>query len=436
MPRFSRQRLGSCPSSVVCSRNAAFRRRGYYCFDTLPSLMATSGQRFISLFSGCGGFDLGYLARGYRPTGAFDLDPAAVTTFRRNLGTHVSLADLRAGLGDSRGFNAVDVLIAGPPCQGFSTAGQRRVDDERNSLLTLTGILARRLRPKVVVVENVTGALAGDHARYWHDVSTMLRATGYRTHSVTLSATRVGMAQIRKRIFLFAWRSGRDALFPLPHCAPATLAEVLCGVSGLQNHKTERLRRGTDLWRIAARIGQGQKLSNVRGGPRAVHTWDIPEVFGTTTEDERTMLELLLRLRRQDRRRRQGDADPVSIERLSHAFGGPFRRLLGSLVRKGFVCYKGNSLDLVHTFNGKFRRLEWECASLTVDTRFGDPRYFLHPTDPRGFTVREAARIQGFPDTFIFEGDTKAQYRLIGNAVPPPMAALTAKFASELIRAA
>jgi DNA (cytosine-5)-methyltransferase 1 len=95
--------------------------------------------------------------------------------------------------------------------------------------------------------------------------------------------------------------------------------------------------------------------------------------------------------------------------------------LLQTLERKGFVRESDRLFDLVHTFNGKFRRLEWGLPSYTVDTRFGDPRYFLHPGEERGFSAREAARIQGFPDSFVFSGPTRAQFRMIGNAVPPPM---------------
>ena len=79
--------------------------------------------------------------------------------------------------------------------------------------------------------------------------------------------------------------------------------------------------------------------------------------------------------------------------------------------------------------------MSWDKPSHTVDTRFGAPRYFLHPNEHRGFTVREAARIQGFPDDYVFHGDEKFQYRLIGNAVPPPLARLAAEFAAHLLGA-
>ena len=104
-----------------------------------------------------------------------------------------------------------------------------------------------------------------------------------------------------------------------------------------------------------------------------------------------------------------------------------------ALTEKGYLKSVEGGVDLVGTFNGKFRRLAWDKPSCTVDTRFGSPRYFLHPSQQRGFTVREAARIQGFDDSYIFAGSEKSQYRLIGNAVPPPLGELAAKFAKRLL---
>jgi DNA (cytosine-5)-methyltransferase 1 len=141
----------------------------------------------------------------------------------------------------------------------------------------------------------------------------------------------------------------------------------------------------------------------------------------------------LRRLRRQHRIREDGDADPVSLVRLEAALGGPFNRLVNALVLKGYIRRVEGGVDLVGTFNGKFRRLAWDRPSYTVDTRFGSPRYFLHPSRQRGFTVREAARLQGFSDGFVFGATEISNYRLIGNAVPPPVSAWAARIALRLL---
>lgn len=335
----------------------------------------------------------------------------------------------------SNRYLGVDALIAGPPCQGFSTAGKRLVNDQRNHLLTLTGTLALRVSPKVLVVENVSGALSGEHARYLKSLDKTMRLAGYRTHIIRCQAADLGMAQLRRRVLFFAWRTGRDIQFTAPTSKHGELRAVLAGVDTQPNHNPQRLAKHSKDWLIAQRIKPGQKLSNVRGGENAVATWDIPEVFGRISENERTVLELLRRLRRQERQRDHGDADPVSLARLESALGAPFYRLVERLITKGYLKRVDEGVDLVGTFNGKFRRLSWDRPSCTVDTRFGAPRYFLHPSQQRGFTVREAARIQGFPDNYVFCGNEKAQYRVIGNAVPPPLARLAADFTAHLLGA-
>jgi len=250
---------------------------------------------------------------------------------------------------------------------------------------------------------------------------------------MVLQAADLGMAQLRRRAFLMAWRTGREVRFLRPGLRAGRLVDALHGVASAANHEPRLLPPGSAERRIAVRVRPGQKLCNVRGGPNAVPTWSIPEVFGEVTPEEITVLEMLRRLRRQARARDFGDADPVSPARLETALGAPFKRLVASLAAKGYVRRTDDHLDLAQTFNGKFRRLSWDDPSHTVDTRFGAPRYFLHPDEHRGFTVREAARIQGFPDDYIFHGDERSQFRLIGNAVPPPLAHLAAEFAAHLL---
>jgi DNA (cytosine-5)-methyltransferase 1 len=388
---------------------------------------------FVSLFSGCGGFDLGFSSRGFQPVAAYDNDIDAAENFASNVRGPIELVDLTGGVPNHEVHTGVDAIISGPPCQGFSTAGKRLLHDKRNDLLPLTARLACRIWPKVLVVENVAGALAGEHARYWTEMENTMRLAGYRTHTIYCQATELGMAQLRKRILLFAWRTGRDISFEIAKLPASDLRTALSGVLSKPNHHPNRLRRGSLEWRIAQQIRPGQKLCNVRGGPNAVPTWDIPEVFGFVSENERTILELLRRLRRQSRRRRHGDADPVALPRLDAALGAPFRELVNGLVQKGYLRRIGEDIDLLGTFNGKFRRLAWHRPSCTVDTRFGSPRYFLHPTAQRGFSAREAARLQGFPDDFVFCGSDRSHFRLIGNAVPPPVGALAAEVTRRLL---
>lgn len=388
---------------------------------------------FASLYSGCGGFDLGFLSEGWESIGAFDNDRVAVENYRANVSELVDETDLTCGIPDVHALRKVDALIAGPPCQGFSVAGKRILDDERNHLLPLTGQLAKKIKPRILIVENVPGALAGEHKQYFTDLETSMRVAGYRTYTMNVQVARLGMAQLRRRILFFAWKTGHDVQFPEPTLTPGVLRQAIKGSSRYSNHAPRTLEIGSRDFLIAQRISPGQKLCNVRGGTNSVPTWDIPEAFGSVTQHERTVLELVRLLRRKERVRDFGDADPVSLLRLEAALGSPFHELLESLITKGYLRRITNGVDLVGTFNGKYRRLSWDRPSYTVDTRFGSPRYFLHPTKHRGFTVREAARIQGFPDTYRFRGGEAAQFRLIGNAVPPPLAVFAAGIGKRLL---
>jgi DNA (cytosine-5)-methyltransferase 1 len=300
-------------------------------------------------------------------------------------------------------------------------------------LLLNVGFVVSTLRPTVFIAENVPGAIAGKHKYYWEGLRSTLVAAGYRTFDLRLEAIKLGIPQMRKRIAMIGWRSGKDVEFTLPSIKGKVLRDAFSKMDGLPNHEKKLLPVNCDPKKIAIRIKEGQKLSNVRGGPNSVHTWDIPEVFGYVTAPEKEILNLLLKMRRQHRLRDRGDADPVPLDRITEYAGSKAYLILKSLIAKGYVMKKGRNFDLTHTFNGKYRRLSWDEPSLTVDTRFGDPRYFLHPNEDRGFTVREAARIQGFPDNFIFSGPEKMQYQVIGNAVPPTMAEALASIVIKLL---
>jgi DNA (cytosine-5)-methyltransferase 1 len=390
-----------------------------------------SSRRFISLFSGCGGFDLGLIDAGFTPVQAYDNCADAIVHYRFNVCPKVAQEDLTQFV--PQHSQAPDIVIAGPPCQGFSTAGKRDLADKRNHLLPLAGRLAANLNPKVIVIENVAAAGSGAHRRYWEETENHLRSQHYRTHTFKINATEVGLPQTRSRLLLFAWRTRREIKFQLPSISDGRLDEALSGVESLPNHVPEPLKPGSRDYQIACHIGPGQKLSNVRGGPRSVHTWNIPEVFGKTTAAECGMLEFIMRIRRQERRRDFGDADPVSLARLRKQFKGQTQALVGSLLRKGYLRHVGTDLDLCYSFNGKYRRFQWEDKACTVDTRFGEAQLFLHPNEHRPFTVREAARIQGFPDNYVFDCSKRTAFRLIGNAVPPPMGHMAAVFAEALL---
>ena len=384
----------------------------------------------VSLFSGCGGLDLGFIQAGYRRLAAYDIDQASVATYNLNLApTTAEVLDLSK---DSRRTAELkpDVVIAGPPCQGFSTIGSHHPSDPRNNLLLKPVDFALSSKAQVLVIENVRGLLSRDHLPFWQRAVSRLQRGGYATTTFEISAGMVGLAQLRRRVVLVA-RRGRSKIEPMPErpLEPKSLSSVLCVRTALPNHLPRPLVPGSRVSRIAERIRPGQKLSNVRRGPRAVHTWHIPEVFGHVSTRERRLLDTLVVLRRRNRVRSFGDADPVAETDLVQTLGSGATQTLKSLVNKEYIRHVEHGLyDLRHTFNGKFRRLDPDRPAHCVLTRFCDPYYFLHPSEQRGFTIREAARLQGFPDSFEFTGSAREQASQVGNAVPPPLARLLAKW--------
>ena len=299
-----------------------------------------------------------------------------------------------------------DVLLAGSPCQGFSTAGKRDLEDPRNDLLVRAGIIALDLKPRVFVMENVPAAISGKHGTRWEQVERMLKDGGYSVARILADGPSSGVPQLRKRLFLIAW-IGRNAIRCEPDTVPApTLSAALENVEGLSGHDPIPLPTGSREQLIARRISPGKKLCNVRISPAAIPTWDIPEVFGPVTDSEREVLVALVRLRRRNRRRTFGDADPVLPSVVNDYLQRSCDSDIARLIAAQYLRHVENYVDLTYTFNGKFRRLPTDGISPTVDTHFGDPRLFIHPYFDRGLTPREAARIQGFPDDFVI-GDNR-----------------------------
>lgn len=381
--------------------------------------------RFASLFSGCGGFDLGFENRGIRPTAAFDIDPHAVATYNANLPSVSRVLDL--GRSNPQ-IERPDVLLAGSPCQGFSTAGKRIISDPRNTLLVRAGQIALELRPRVFILENVPAAISGKHETHWRMVEDMLRWHGYNVRRFLALGHESGVAQNRRRLFLVAWL-GSDCIRVEPNTVKGlSLRDVLQGVDRVHDHDPVMLKRESREFQIAKHIKCGEKLSNVRKSPSSIHTWNIPEVFGRVSKSDIEILEAVVRLRRRNRQRSFGDGDPVPPSAISRFIDRDAKPAIKRLLKKNYLRQTKGKIELRHTYNGKFRRLDWEKLSPTVDTHFGEPSLFLHPEEDRGFTPREAARIQGFADTFVLTGSRHSKFEMIGNAVPPPMGTRLAAF--------
>lgn len=396
-------------------------------FD-LPS----SSPTVTSLFSGCGGLDQGFAKSGYKLIAAFDSDEHAIQAF--NLNHKIKAEQVEIGEGFNIPFSS-DVVIAGPPCQGFSTGGGYKDVDPRNALLLTTCRAIAKSDVKLAVIENVASLTNRKNKAYLEAALSILTEGGYYCEYAVLTASDFGVPQRRRRTVIIARSSARPFGGVTPIETPfVTVSDALAGLDETSpNHIPRFPVKGSKHEKIARRIGPDQKLCNVRGGEASVPTWSIPECFGKTTKAERKVLETVRRLRRQQRKRSYGDADPVDVFALESVCREARPSVLESLMSRGYLREFGSCIDLTNTFNGKYRRLNNEGVSPTVDTRFGDVQLFLHPSENRGLTVREAARIQGFDDSFLFPDDTKTSFRLIGNAVPPPMSEAIAQMCKDLI---
>jgi DNA (cytosine-5)-methyltransferase 1 len=200
--------------------------------NAVPPLLAyhlarvVPGETTVDLFSGAGGLALGFAWAGFKTLAAVDSDEAAIATFDRNLGNETATmsTDLSEPNQASRvlreiklraGADGIDVLVGGPPCQGFSTAGKWLTRDERNDLVFAFVAAAERLKPRRVVMENVAALLWRRGRPFLESVRRRLHVDGYRTAVALLHAETFGLPQLRRRLILLASRDG-DLLWPGP----------------------------------------------------------------------------------------------------------------------------------------------------------------------------------------------------------------------------
>jgi DNA (cytosine-5)-methyltransferase 1 len=300
----------------------------------------------------------------------------------------------------------LDLLFAGPPCQGFSIIGSRVVWDERNNLFREVLRLASGLRPRCVVIENVPGLVTLANGAYLHAILEGLSATGYEAACAELLAEEYGAPQMRWRLIIIGWRKDLDIPagygFPRPTAGAAEIGELLpnCTIPPWQLKGFVTTAEAiSDLSPVAA----GEEASHYLGPP--VGPYQAAMRAGLNGELANHYAARL---------------SAANLARLAHIKPGqdwrdlPRDLLPGSMQR---------ALRKDHT--RRYRRMTWDGVPRAVITRFRDPKSgeYIHPEQDRTITIREAARLQGFPDGFVFHGDRTSQYDQVGNAVPVQLAA-------------
>lgn len=364
------------------------------------------GPLCVDLFAGAGGLAEGFRQAGWGIAAGNDADESAGKTFRLNFpeasffqGSVASLlssdllkrCDLQAG--------ELDCLIGGPPCQSFSYNNHHRsADNERARLFSSYLDIVSAIRPKTLVMENVPGILTIGNGKVIDEIKTTLQAFGYNSAIGVLSAEEFGTPQIRRRVFIVASRVGPAAdLLPKPTHRSAK------GAFKSDSLLPEPITVGNAIGDLPSIENGGGALEANYGGTLATTAFQQYARSGSDKLYNHVCHKLT----------------HVNLNRMIHVpEGGNWRDIPFELLTAGMKRARKSD----HT--KRYGRLSRNGLASTLLTKC-DPHWgaYVHPTTLRTISVREAARLQGFPDTFRFAGDQiGAHYEQVGNAVPVPVA--------------
>ncbi len=390
---------------------------------------------FIDLFAGAGGLSEGFVKAGFEPIAHVEMDAHACKTLEtRNyyyslkksdklqvyydylLGniSHKDLSEsvldrldnvINASIGDDNTsiFNRideltkgreVDLIIGGPPCQAYSVVGRHRInkleeDDPRNLLYRQYARFLKKYNPKVFVFENVLGILSAEEGRYFNNIKVYFRTLGYELESRVLNTSDYGVLQNRKRVIIIGWKKGSGFSYPalVAEPNPYTVADILEDLAYLKPGDQNKI---TD---YASDTNEYLEKSAIRNGA------DFVTQHVARTHNDRDL-----------------EIYKIAIDKW---LNGKERLRYGDLPER-LKTHKNQS-----SFIDRFKVVDINSYSHTVLAHIAkDGHYYIYPsTDQvRSLSVREAARIQSFPDDYYFEGGRSAAFKQIGNAVPPLMA--------------
>lgn len=378
-----------------------------------------SGPSCVDLFAGAGGLAAGFREAGWSIRSANDADSEAAATFALNFPEATFLEGPVELVRPTDLLDASEVqpgelgcLIGGPPCQSFSYNNHRRsAADERARLFEHYLRIVEETRPRAIVMENVPGILTIDSGAVIGEIRDRLGSMGYDTHVAILSAEEYGTPQVRRRVFIAASRVGA-AIEMIPAPSHWSRCVATRRSSPVGQRPTTATKRIVTVWQA---IGDLPPLPNGGGQQIAPR----PRTKATTAyqkEARRWAAELYNHICHR--------LTEVNLSRIVHVpEGGNWRDVPRDLLPAGMQ--RARLKD--HT--KRYGRLDRDGLSATILTKC-DPHWgaYVHPTQDRTISVREAARLQGFPDTFQFAGQhLSRQYEQVGNAVPVQVALAIAK---------
>lgn len=383
--------------------------------------------KIMDLFSGTGGF-----SKGFEDTGAFevvygiDMLPEAIETFRLNHPRAVTFTDdirqVRLGVvaertGLARG--EVDVIVGGPPCQGFSSIRPFRSmteDDPRNSLFEEFAAYVNYFRPAVFVMENVVGLATYKNGTAIEQIENCFSDLGYDVDWRVLNAAHFGVPQKRERLILIGAQGGVTLKFPQP-----THAGVFRTIGLRERH------------RILAPAENGGIVSlfedHIADLPRAVTVMeaigDLPRLSaGEQVDTYSCQPETMYQEQRRSR----------STQLEWHVATAHSSRMLEIIKHSGSNISSVPEYLITSGFSSCYSRLEPDEPSVTITVNFVHPasNKCIHPYQDRALTIREGARLQSFDDDFTFAGNRTKIAKQIGNAVPPLLGRAIAKSVQQM----
>lgn len=346
----------------------------------------------IDLFSGCGGLSYGFVEAGCNVIIGVDNDEAALKTFELN---HPNSKGLNLDLFNEKFINVlekevgkrqVDIIVGGPPCQGFSLTGSRNVEDPRNRLYKAMFIAAEKFKPKAILIENVPSIEKLYGGKFYDLIISEFKKNGnYNFKAKILYAPDYGVPQIRKRIFFIGIRKDiGDVSFPKETNNASnyvTCSDAISDLPSLENILGKEIQEYDNIAKTDYQKLMRRNSNKIYNHVATNHTEEVKKVISLVPD------------------------------------GGNYKDL-----PKGV----GTS----RKFNEAWTRYNSKKPSKTIDTGHRNHFHYKYNRIP---TVRENARLQSFPDNFIFIGNKTQQYRQVGNAVPPLLSYNVAKEILKII---
>jgi DNA (cytosine-5)-methyltransferase 1 len=407
----------------------------------------------IDLFSGAGGLSFGFGQVGFHTIYATDINEDSCKSFQLNHpDSIVECKDiltldpkaLQGRLNLERG--SLDVLVGGPPCQGFSTYGKRDPNDSRNKLYKYYLSFLNALYPKTFIIENVVGILSMNDGEIINDIFKSVQNIGYDVELKVLDVSEYGIPQIRKRVFIIGSQLNKKIHFPMPTNGKNEGNDLFNTVNPTLTVKDAISDLPEDVYlpsemdlQVDYKIEpQNEYQKYMRGTLEKTISHSSKRMMGL----RRLRLLLLkpgdygneLRTRIEQSGLPNNFIEQFFSQSSEDAFDGC--RSQDKLKEKELITLlKGphkldDILNFIDTggFANKYRRLKWDEPSHTLVAHMArDCSDFVHPEYDRFISVREAARLQSFPDWYKLYGSQFSQLKQIGNAVPPLMSLALAK---------